>query len=146
MNLRSHSVADSGWLAQWTVLINKIETEGQRCVAWPLSVIKNAFPQLYSPHKTTYYSAFTSANKVHQCRAYCCDLRRIKMHYYNKRDIVYLDIAVVWMNWVRSQLVKLLPWTKSLFINLSLLCFFPHYENIALSGDDYVDWEQKIRF
>lgn len=139
MNLRSLSVADSGWLAHWTLLINKIETEGQRCVAWPLSVIKTHSLNSTLHTKPHIIQLLPSANTIQQCRAYCNNLRRIKMHYYNKGGIVYLDIAVVWINWVRSQLEKLLSWTKGLFINMKPSSrFFLYYENISLSGDDFV--------
>lgn len=137
MNLRSLSVADSGWLARWTLLINKIETEGQRCVAWPLSVIKTHSPNSMLHTKPHIIQLLPSANKIQPCRAYCNDLRRIKMHYYNKGGIVYLDIAVAWIDWVRSQLEKLLSWTKGPFINTKPLSrFFCIMKNIALSSDD----------
>lgn len=137
MNLRSLSVADSGWLARWTLLINKIETEGQRCVAWPLSVIKTHSLNSALRTKPHIIQLLPSANTIQQCRAYCDDLWRIKMHYYNKGGIVYVDIAVVWIEWVRSQLEKLLSQRKGLFINMkSLLRSLLYYENIALSGAD----------
>ncbi len=137
MNLRSLSVADSGWLAWWTLLINKIETEGQRCVAWPLSVIKTHSLNSALHTKPHIIQLLPSANTIQHRRAYCNDLTRIKMHYYNKGGIVYLDIAVAWIDWVRSQLEKLLSWTKGLFINMKPLSrSFLYYENTALSGDD----------
>lgn len=137
MNLRSLSVADSGWLARWTLLINKIETEGQRCVAWPLSVIKTHSLNSTLHTKPHIIRLLPLANTIQHRGAYCNDLRRIKMHYYNKGGIVYLYIAVAWIDWVRSQLEKLLSWTKGLFINMKPLSrSFLYNENIALSGND----------
>lgn len=133
MNLRSLSVVDSGWLARWTLLINKIETEGHCCAAWPLSAIKTHSLNSRLHTKPHIIQLLPSANTIQQCRAYCNDLRRIKMHYYNKGGIVYLDIAVAWMDWMRSQLEKLLSRTKGLFINMKpLLRFFLYFENIVL--------------
>lgn len=132
MNLRSLSVADSGRLARPTQLINKIETEGRRCVAWPLSVIKTHSLNSSLHTKPHIIQLLPSANTIQRRRD---ELRRVKMRYYNKGDVVYMVIALTRIEWVRSSLQKLLPWTKGLFINLkSLLRFLQHNENIPLNG------------
>lgn len=135
MNLRSLSVADSGRLARRILLINKIETEGQRCAAWPLSVIKTHSLNSTLNTKPHIIQLLPSANTIQWRRVHCDDLRRVKMRYYNKGDVVYMVIALTRIQWVRSYLQKLLPWTKGIFINLKpLLRSLLYNENIPLNG------------
>lgn len=95
-------MADSGWLARRTLLINKIETEGQRCVAWPLSVIKTHSLNSTLDTKPHIIQLLPSANTIQRRRAHCDDLRRVKMRYYNKGDIVYVVIALTRIERLRS--------------------------------------------
>lgn len=76
-----------------------------------------------------------SANTIRQRGAHWDDLRRVKMRDYNKGDFVYVVITLTRIQWVRSSLQKLLPWTKGLFIKMKpSLRSRLYHESVPLSG------------